>query len=386
MQYDFEELINRRDTGSYKWDIDSDVDVLPLWVADMDFRTAPAVREAVMKRAESGIFGYVKVPDSYYDALCNWFAGHHNWTIDRNRVIYTSGVVPAISAIIKAMVNPREGVIIQTPAYNCFFSSVRNNNAKIIENKLIRMETPEGFTYRIDFDDLRRKAEDPAVKMLILCNPQNPTGRVWTREELVLIREICRANGVQVVSDEIHCELIHPGYEYIPYATIDEQAIVCCSPSKAFNIAGLQIANIICPDRERQNKIDRAINQNEVCDVNPFGVVALQAAYNEGGEWLKSLNEYLFSNYNYLRKRLSESLPQIKICDSESTYLAWVDISKYGISSDELSSRLVEEQKVRLSSGSSYWGEGYMRINYACPRKRLEEGLARIIALCRSLG
>lgn len=379
MNYNFEELTERRNTGCVKWDSDKDPDMLPLWVADMDFRTAPEVTEAVIQRATTGIYGYVRVPDSYYEALTRWFDTRHGWNIDKDRVIYTPGVVPALSAIIKALVKPGEGVIIQTPAYNCFFSSVHNNHALEIDNPLKRVETETGFTYEIDFDGLEHSASQPHVKLLLLCNPQNPTGRVWKRNELERVSDICHRHGVRVLSDEIHCELIHKGHEHIPYATIDKDAVVCCSPSKAFNTAGLQVANIVCPDAETQALIDRAINDNEVCDVNPFGVVALEAAYNHGGKWLDSLNEYLDSNYRFLRETLEEALPQLKICQSEATYLAWVDITALAMSSDEVERMLKGNAKVRINSGSMYAGEGYIRINYSCPRPRLKEALNRIV-------
>lgn len=385
MQYNFDELTERRNTGCVKWDSDNDPDMLPLWVADMDFQTAPSVKEAVMSRAATGIYGYVRVPDSYYEALTRWFDTRHGWHIDRDRVIYTSGVVPALSAIIKALVKPGEGVIIQTPAYNCFFSSVRNNHAIEIDNPLKRIETASGFTYEIDFEDLEAVASRPETRLLLLCNPQNPTGRVWTRAELEQVRDICRRNGVRVLSDEIHCELIHKGYEYIPYATIDPEAVVCCSPSKAFNTAGLQTANIVCPDTETRDLIDRAINDNEVCDINPFGVVALEAAYNDGEEWLDALNNYLEDNYRYLRETLGSAFPQLRICDSQATYLAWIDIRPLGISSDNLDKLLRENGKVHINSGTMYAGDGYIRINYACPRLRLAEALRRMTGILKTL-
>ncbi len=383
MNYNFDELTERRDTGCVKWDSDNDPDVLPLWVADMDFRTAPAVRDAVTERASSGIYGYVRVPDSYYDALTHWFDTRHGWHISRDKVIYTSGVVPAISAIIKALVKPGEGVIIQTPAYNCFFSSVRNNHTAEIDNPLRRVETESGFTYEMDFDGLEAAASRPEARLLLLCNPQNPTGRVWTQGELERVRDICKRNGVRVLSDEIHCELIHKGHKYIPYATVDPEAVVCCSPSKAFNTAGLQTANIICPDAGTLALIDRAINDNEVCDINPLGVVALEAAYNHGDEWLDALNAYLDDNYRCLRDKLGKTLPQLKICDSEATYLAWIDITTLKASSDKMENLLLDKAKVRINSGAMYAGEGYIRINYACPRSRLEEALTRIINALR---
>lgn len=380
MKYNFDELTERRGTSCLKWDGEGDAaDVLPLWVADMDFRTAPAITEALRRRADTGIFGYVSVPGSYYDALCGWFERRHGWRIDRKGVIYTSGVVPAISAIIKALTKPGEGVILQTPAYNCFYSSIRNNGVKLAENPLLRRDTADGFTYAIDFDQLEKLAAREENTLLILCNPHNPTGRVWRREELENIASICRRHGVRVVSDEIHCELVHPGEaDYVPYATVDSDAVVCCSPSKAFNIAGLQIANIVCPDEETRRKIDRAINDNEVCDVNPFGVIGLQAAYNEGEDWLDALNEYLDGNYRLLREIFASSMPRLKVCDSESTYLAWVDIRPTGMDAAEVVRRLLTEAKVRISSGEIYGDSGYIRINYACPRVRLREALERM--------
>ncbi|MDE6559327.1 MAG: aminotransferase class I/II-fold pyridoxal phosphate-dependent enzyme, partial [Muribaculaceae bacterium] len=222
-------------------------------------------------------------------------------------------------------------------------------------------------------------AARPENTLLILCNPHNPSGRVWSREELTEICRICRENGVRVVSDEIHCELVHPGApEYIPYATIDPDAVVCTSPSKAFNTAGLQIANIICPDEESQRRIDRAINDNEVCDVNPFGIVGLKAAYNEGGKWLDALNDYLYGNYKLLRNFFSQRFPQLPVCDSQSTYLAWIYIRPLGMSADDLRDILLREARVRVASGSSYGDPDYIRINYACPRARLLEALERI--------
>lgn len=388
MKFDFDTLIERRGTNSYKWDSDPNADVLPMWVADMDFKTAPCIIEALERRVAQGIFGYVKVPESYYSSILDWFYRRHNWKINNERIIYTIGVVPAISAVIKALSKPGDGVILQTPAYNCFFSSVRNNKCQVIENPLIPVpssdESGKGrFSYQIDYKNLEALAEEPNTTLLILCNPHNPTGRVWTRDELERIKEICHKNGVIVISDEIHCELTHPGYDYIPYATIDNRAIICCSPSKAFNTAGLQIANIICPDIETQNKIDRAINDNEVCDVNPFGVVGLQAAYDEGEEWLKELNEYLYSNFKFLVDTLETRMPNLKICSSESTYLAWIDIRPLGISSGEVEEYARKKGKVWINSGGLYGGEGYIRINYACPRRRLAEGLDRF---CKSFG
>ena len=386
--YDFDSVVDRRNTGSYKWDSHSSdsQDMIEMWVADMDFRTAPAVIDSLRRRVEHGVFGYTYVGDDYYDALCSWFERRHDYHIDRSRVIYTSGVVPAVSAIIKALAAPDEGVILHTPAYNCFFSSIRNNGCRIVTSPLARTPAADGhLRYEMDFDGLERLAAEPANKLLLLCNPHNPTGRVWSREELGRVAEICRRNGVTVISDEIHCELTMPGTSYVPYATVDGSAVVCCSPSKAFNTAGLQIANIVAPDEEVRAKIDRAININEVCDVNPFGVAGLIAAYNHGGDWLDALRDYLAANYRLVSDFFRSELPQCPITELEATYLVWVDISATGLDGDSLENRLAEGFGVRVASGSIYGDDNYIRLNIALPRSVLSEGLRRIAAGIKSL-
>ena len=380
MKYDFDEIIPRRGTNSYKWDSARDADILPMWVADMDFRTAPPVVEALRKRVEHGIFGYVRVPDAYYAAVTNWFARRHDWQIEKEWIIYTTGVVPALSAVIKALTVPGDKVMVQTPVYNCFFSSIRNNGCGMIANPLIY----RNGTYQIDFADLEQKAADPNVKVLLLCNPHNPAGRVWTKQELTRIGDICIRNNVWVVADEIHCELVFPGHTYIPFASISQEflmhSVTCTSPSKAFNLAGLQIANIISADTDIRTKIDKAININEVCDVNPFGVEALMAAYNDGEEWLEELKQYLFANYNYLRVYFEEYLPEFPVATLEGTYLVWADCSVLNQSSDETVKTLLEKEKLWVNEGSLYGeaGEGFIRINIACPRQQLIEGLNRL--------
>lgn len=380
MKYDFDEVISRRGTLSYKWDSATDAEVLPLWVADMDFRTSPAIIEALQRRVVHGIFGYTRVPDAYYQAVTNWFARRHGWNIQREWMIYTSGVVPAVSAVIKALTVPGDKVLVQTPVYNCFFSSIRNNGCTLAASPLLRV----GNTWQMDFEDLERKASDPDVKVFLLCNPHNPVGRVWTREELLKAGEICSRHGVTVVSDEIHCELVYPGHAYTPFASISgdfsAHAIVCISPSKAFNIAGLQIANIVVPDEEVRRKIDKAININEVCDVNPFGVTATIAAYTEGEEWLNQLLVYLQANYKWMQDYCRTHLPDFPISDLEGTYLVWMDCSILHKTSDVLEQELLDESKLWLNAGTMYGaeGEGFMRWNIACPRSVLAEGLERL--------
>lgn len=385
--FDFDEIVPRRGTNSYKWDSAPDSRTLPMWVADMDFRTAPVIIEALKRRVEHGIFGYTRVPDEYFKAVTGWFARRHGWRFSEECILYTSGVVPALSAVIKALAEPGDSVIVQTPVYNCFFSSIRNNGCRIVENPLIYSD---GY-YTMDFDDLERKASDGSVRLLLLCNPHNPAGRVWRRDELQRLGEICLRHGVTVVSDEIHCELTFPGYSYTPFATVGreifEKSVICCSPSKAFNTAGLQIANIMTPDADVRRRIDRAINVNEVCDVNPFGVEALIAAYTGGEPWLDSLRQYLNDNYTELRAYFEENLPYLTVTRMEGTYLVWVDIRPLGIGADTLEERLLAEENLWFNSGTMYGTDGFLRINIACPRAVMMEGLERFrrfVSRCRS--
>ena len=385
MKYDFDKTIDRRATNSYKWD-SAPEGVLPMWVADMDFRTAPAIIDALQKRVAHGIFGYTRVPDAYYDAVTSWFSRRHGWDIDREWIIYTSGVVPAVSAVIKALTVPGDKVIVQTPVYNCFFSSIRNNGCEIVSNPLRRTTD----TYEMDFDALERCAADPRAKVMLLCNPHNPAGRVWTPDELTRLGNICLRNGVTVVADEIHCELVYQGFKYTPFASLSDaflhRSVTCVSPSKAFNIAGLQIANIVAFDNDLRSRIDKAININEVCDVNPFGVAATIAAYNEGEEWLNQLVDYLHGNYEAMAEFCRRELAEFPITRLEGTYLVWMDCSSLGMSSDALEHALLDDARLWLNAGTMYGaeGEGYMRWTIACPRSVMLDGLNRFLNFVRS--
>lgn len=386
---DFDKMIDRRHSGSYKWDSYGGDDMLPMWVADMDFAAAPCIIDALRRRLDHGVFGYTLVPDDYFKALDGWFFKHHNWHVPRGNVIYTSGVVPAISAIIKALAPAGSKVMVQSPVYNCFYSSIRNNGCIMSDNMLLY--NPADGSYTIDFEDLDQKASDPDARILLLCNPHNPAGRLWTRDELIRIGEICMRHDVTVVSDEIHCELTYNGNDYTPFASIspefEARCVVCCSPSKAFNIAGLQIANIVCADEGMRSLIDRAINDNEVCDVNPFGVAALIAAYNEGYPWLEALRAYLWQNYLATRDFFSRELPEFTVTPLQATYLMWFNISATGMKAQELEQYLAKEGKVLLSPGSIYGpgGDDFMRLNLACPRTLLLEGLKRIAGVLKPL-
>ena len=413
-QYNFDEMTARRGTDCVKWDAESPVgpvseDVIPLWVADMDFKVAPQIVEALRKRVDQGIFGYTHVPDSYYQSAIDWWSRRRGWHTEKEWYSYIPGVVPAMSVVVKALTQyevvdgqvvekPDRGrgphgelpkMIIQTPAYNCFFSTARNNLCELSENKLIYDLEGDQATWYIDFEDLERRAADPMAKVLLFCNPHNPCGRVWPKEDLERVADICRRNGVIVISDEIHCELEMPGYHFTPMASISKESqdntVTMNSPSKSFNIAGLGISNIITNNPQWKMMIDRVININEVCDVNPFGVIALQAAYNEGEPWLKELNSYIFDNYRLLVSLFEEELPEFPVTKLEGTYLAWVDVSALKMSSDEIENSLLENEKVWINSGVMYGRDGFVRINLACPRLRLEQGLGRVSAGFRRL-
>ena len=383
MTYNFDQCPDRRGTESVKWDLYPGT--LPLWVADMDFKVAPEIQAALQKRLAHGVFGYELVPDSYFEAMSRWFAQRHGWEdIGRNNIVPTTGVIAAYSAAIKAMTVPGDKVMVMTPCYNAFFPAIRNN-------KCVQLDSPLSYNgrYIVDWDDLEKKAAE--AKVLLLCNPHNPAGRVWTREELLLIAEICRRNRVFVISDEIHGELTYPGHDYTPWATLPEEYVVnsvsCISPTKAFNLAGIQIANIYAKDPAVLAKMDRAINDNECCDVNVFGVTALKAAYTSGGEWLDQLRNYLYHNARTVSCFLEDELPAVNVLPLEGTYL-WADCRgalRKGEPLEGFSERfgkfLQEKVQLTLSAGSIYGaaGEGFMRINIACPRSRLLDGMQRLI-------
>lgn len=373
-------MIQRRDTNSYKWDTATDEDILPMWVADMDFRTPSIIVNAMAKRLLHGVFGYTKVPQAYYDAIIGWFDRKHDFIINKDWILFTSGVVPALSAVIKALTEPGDKVLVQTPVYNCFFSSIRNDECEKAENELLYKDG----TYSIDFDDLEKKAADPKVKVMLLCNPHNPVGRVWTRQELTRIGEICLRNDVIVVSDEIHCDLVYRGYEHIPFASISDEflqhSVTCTAPSKTFNLAGIQVANIIAADEDIRKKIDKALNVNEVCEINVFAIEALIAAYNEGDDLLDELKIYLYDNYKLLSEFFKEYLPHLPVLPLEATYLVWIDCSSLGLKSKEIVDKLLLKEKVWVNEGTMYGeaGEGFIRINIATQRERLIRALKKI--------
>lgn len=382
--YNFDREIDRKKTNSLKYDFaverGRDVDVLPLWVADMDFQAPKPVLDALQNAVSHGIFGYSEVKGEYFDALYRWFDSRFEWQPKSEWLVKTPGVVFALAMAVRALTKEGDSVLIQPPVYYPFFEVIRDNNRKIVESPLL---LTDGH-YEIDFDDLEEKIASRNVKLFLLCSPHNPVGRVWTKEELQKLGELCDRYHVFVVADEIHCELVYEGHDYTPFASLSKRfrqnSVTCVSPSKAFNLAGLQIANIIAADEGVRRRIDRAININEVCDVNPFGVIATIAAYNEGGAWLDALRKYLWENYEYLCRFFEQRLPQYPVLPLEGTYLVWIDCRASSIGSDATTLRLQEEQKLMVNSGTLYGpgGEGFIRLNIACPRTLLADGLERI--------
>lgn len=385
--FNFDEVIPRRGTESIKWDRPEEEGVIPMWVADMDFMTAPSVLKALEKRLRHGVFGYTRVPEEYFRSVSSWFSRRHGFKIDPQWILPVPGIVPALTCIVKALVKPGEKVIFQSPAYDSFYTSVTKNGCRLSLNPLIHKDN----TYTIDFDDLERRAAEPDAGVMILCNPHNPSGRVWTRDELVRVGEICLKHGLTVVADEIHCELTCPGHEYTPFASISEEflmnSISCSSPSKAFNIAGLEIANIVVPDGELREKVEKALYANDQRNINSFGPDALMAAYGEGEQWLDALREYIYSNYLYLKDFLNKNLPSYRVLPLEGTYLCWMDITASGMKSDALAEKILKEGKVMVNPGTMYGpgGEDFIRINIGCPGKILEEGLERISKVLKTL-
>ena len=395
MKYDFNTIIPRRGTGCVKWDrpvdgmtVEAMNDVIPMWVADMDFAVAPAIQEAIRSRAAHPVYGYTEVGDDYYEAVISWFRRRHDWTIHREEIIHVTGVVPAMSVAVKALAMPGENVLILSPDYNCFFSSIRNNGCQVAETVLVF----RNGRFEVDWDDFEAKCADEKTTVFLLCSPHNPTGRVWTPEELERMNDICLRHGVKVVSDEIHCELVMPGHRFQPFAAVSEQCrrncVVLNSPSKSFNIAGLMTANIICSQSEWRRRLNRVVNIYELCDLNPFGPVALVAAYNESEDWIDELNVYLWQNYQALCRFVAERLPRLKVFPMEGTYLPWVDVSALGLTSKTLCDRLMVEGHVWVNPGTMYGpesGEGFIRLNIACPRSQMMEGLERMEKVLKQL-
>ena len=378
MKYDFDKPTDRRNTGSVKWDVAEGE--LPMWVADMDFETAPAVKSAIMKIAERGIFGYVDVTFEYFKSISDFWYERYGYRFDPEHMIYSSGVVGAISSIVRKITTPGEKVLIQPPVYNVFYNSIVNNGRFVVENELVY----RNGEYEIDFADLEAKLQDPQTSLMILCNPHNPVGKIWQRDTLIKIGELCKKHGVTVVSDEIHSSFTVPGRTYIPFASASEVcadvSITCVSASKSFNIAGLQSASVIVKDPILRHKVWRGLNTDEVGEPNVFAVEANIAAFKYGGEWLDQLNEYIFSNKRYAENYVNERIEGLIAVKSDATYLLWVDVSAYTDNSEEFAKDLRLKTGLYVSDGVRYGkgGERFLRINLATQRKNVEDGMARL--------
>lgn len=390
MKYNFNKIINRAGTHSLKWDFcekfTGEKDILPMWVADMDFEAPKPVVEAIRKWTEHGIFGYTERSDPYYDAVIQWMKKRHDWEIQKEWITCTPGVVPSINIAVQAFSQPGDKVILQPPVYYPFMSAVLNNGRRVVNNNL---KIEEG-RFLIDYEALKNSI-DEKTRMIILCSPHNPVSRVWTKDELETLAKICLEHDIIMVSDEVHSDLVMKQYRHTPLATLSEEVekavVTCTAPNKTFNLAGLQMANIIIPNRTLYNQFKNTVAKAGLEMANMFGIVATEAAYKHGEEWLEQLLKYLQQNYNFLVSFIEENIPQVKVFPLEGTYLVWLDFRTYGLSDEKMKELLRKKAKVWLSEGYIFGegGEGFQRMNIACPRKLLEEGLTRIAKALNSL-
>lgn len=384
MQYNFDEVNDRRNEYSTKWSVGENE--LPMWVADMDFKTAPEITDAIIKRAGLGTFGYTEIPDEWKKAVISWYKRRHSAVIEPEWTIFSTGVIATISSAVRKLTTPNENVLLMTPVYNIFYNSVINNGCRVIENKL---SCSDGV-YSIDWADLESKLADEQTSLMILCNPHNPTGNIWTKQELARIGAMCRKYGVTVISDEIHCDLTEPGYEYTPFFTASEEcrniSITCIAPTKTFNIAGLQTSAVIVPDKFLRHKIWRSLNTDEVAEPNVFAVTAAIAAYEKGEKWLEELRAYLSENRKIAQRFIGEKIPQLRVVKSHATYLMWIDCSRVSMDSAEFTAALRRETGLYLSRGDVFGGNGgnFVRMNLACPKSVMLDGLERLEKFVKS--
>lgn len=377
MKYDFDTVIDRRSTNSYKWDVAENE--LPMWVADMDFCTAPEIIAALKERVEHGVFGYSTLPDEWYEAYINWWKKRHKIEYKKEQLIFSTGVIPTISSCVRKLTTPAENVLIMTPVYNIFYNCILNNGRNVLECPL---EYDNG-EYSINRTSLEEKLADPQTTLMLLCNPHNPIGKIWDRETLARIGELAYDNGVVVLSDEIHCDITDPDRSYIPFASVSEKcaqnSVICVAPTKTFNIAGLQTSAAIVPNPQLRHKVWRGLNTDECGEPNAFALQAAVAAFTHGGEWLDELRQYLYENKQAVKSFLAENLPQIRLVPSEATYLLWLDCSALNMDSKELADHIRQSTGLYLSDGVQFGnGEQFLRMNIACPKAVLQDGLNRL--------
>ncbi len=385
MTYDFDTVVDRRNTGSIKWNCAPNE--LPMWVADMDFKTAPEIIEAFRKRIDHGVFGYSDYTKEWFDAYINWWDRRHGIKYEAEDLIFCTGVIPALSSIVRKLTTPNENVVIMTPVYNVFFNSILNNGCRALEVPLIY----ENSSYSVDFENLEIALKNPQTSLMILCNPHNPAGKIWDKETLARIGKLAFDNGVIVVSDEIHCDLTMPGSMYIPFASVSEEcrmnSISLMAPTKTFNLAGLQTSCVAVPNKRIHHKVWRALNTDEVAEPNSFALVAAITAFTQGENWLDELRSYISANRDYVIDRLQKEAPEIKVVSEDATYLLWIDIKNVSNDSEKFAADLRSKTGLWITEGVHYGaaGEGFIRMNIACPRTTLVDGVNRLIIGVKSL-
>ncbi|MDE6677546.1 MAG: pyridoxal phosphate-dependent aminotransferase [Ruminococcus sp.] len=377
MKYDFDTVVDRRNSASYKWDVAENE--LPMWVADMDFRTAPEIIKALKERTEHGIFGYTTISDEWYQAYIDWWKNRHGTEYKKEQFIFSTGVIPTISSCVRKLTTPAENVVILTPVYNIFYNCIQNNGRNVLECPLLY----ENGEYSIDWTSLKEKLANPQTTMMLLCNPHNPVGKIWNSETLARIGKIAYNNGVVVLSDEIHCDITDPDCSYVPFASVSEKcrqnSIICVAPTKAFNLAGLQTSAVIVINPQLRHKVWRGLNTDECGEPNAFAVQATVTAFNYGGEWLDEMRKYIYNNKQFVKNFLSENIPQIRLVPSEATYLLWLDCSALHMDSKKLSAHIRKSTGLYLSDGIQFGnGEQFLRMNVACPKTVLIDGLNRL--------
>ncbi|BAC14294.1 MalY/PatB family protein [Oceanobacillus iheyensis] len=386
----FEEVFDRKQTRSVKWDMVQEVfqsnDVLPMWVADMDFKAPEEVNQALIERARHGIYGYTAIDSDVSSAIINWLERRHNWSIDPSWLSYSPGVVNSLHMAVQAFTDPGDNILIQTPVYTPFYNLIKELDREIVKNPLVY----EDQYYTIDFNDMEKKLAS-GIKAFILCSPHNPVGRVWTKEELQKMADLCLQYDVMIFSDEIHADLVFPGEKHIPIASLSEEVsdntITCMAPSKTFNLAGLDASYVITSNKENRQKLDKAFHRQGFHNMlNTMGNTAMEAAYRHGDYWLDELVQVLEQHTQYVREMFEAHAPELKVTHTEGTYLLWVDCSSLGLNKQELKKFMIEKARVGLNAGQDYGVEGdsFMRINIACPRATLEEGIERIITAVQS--
>lgn len=388
-KYNFDEIIDRRGTNSEKWNIKDNE--LPLWVADMDFRVAPCITDAIKKRVEHGIFGYTFIEDEWKDAVISWWKRRHNHIINKESLVFTLGGVPAFATILREFTNKGDKVLLSSPAYNAFYNVIRNNG-RIVEENLLSFD---GKKYSVDFDDLEKKFSDKSVKLFILCNPHNPTGNIWTKNELLKVAELSKKYDVIVISDEIHCDLVDPGLKYTPYTSVSEDArensITLASATKAFNVAGIQTSIAYTDNKDYLLKLKKAVNNDEIGEANVFSTLVTMSAFNKGEDWICELTEYLYKNKNYVREFAKNNLPKLKVINEGATYLMWIGIEDYLGSyknSREFCSALRKQTGLFVSDGMMYGeeaGKYFFRLNVACPLSRIKDAMNRLEKFIKSI-